>query len=74
MGRFWFTCPITGETQVISNQAPGANPRGKYSARLTAEEVDEYEAAQRAQADLFKREWQPAFDRHAHQEHPPEHT
>lgn len=74
MGRFWFTCPITGEVSVVSNQAPGANPRGKYSARLTAEEIDSFEATARAIARIDGRHWEPAFDRHAHQEHPPEHT
>ncbi len=70
MGRFWFTCPITGETQVVSNEPSNSRAQGYYSARLTAEEIEKWEREQRAQADLFKREWSPPCKRHSHQDPP----
>lgn len=67
MGRFTFSCPITGEQQVFSNVAPGEEVSPFYSARATAEEIDAYEAAQRNQLSLLGEEFKPRWRRYPHQ-------
>ncbi len=69
MGRFTFYCPLTGEAQTFSNVQPGATPTPFYSARLTAQEIDIYEAVQRRRFQPNEDEplWRPSFQRHPHQ-------